>query len=96
MLNVTERPEDTLKILEIATKVDELTQTSRGMKRIDRLQLAMSLTACHYNGCPLDLDGLLTADNFNLLHDAMGIHINVSRETGKLENCFRPRYAKAS
>lgn len=59
----------------------------------DRLSLEMDLIACNANGCKLDLKGILTADNFNLMHDVRGIQRHINRETGKLENCFVPRYA---
>lgn len=53
----------------------------------------MDFTACHANGCPLDLERLSKADNFNFAHDAFGIARHLNRETGKLENFFRPRFA---
>lgn len=58
-----------------------------------RLQLSMDLTACHANGCPLDLDGLLNADKGDFLHDVTGIMAHINRQTGQLEDCFLPRYA---
>ncbi len=54
----------------------------------------MDLTACHNHGCALDFDRLEKADDFNLAHDVGGIHRNLNRETGELENCFRPRFAE--
>jgi hypothetical protein len=42
---------------------------------------------------PLDLDGLLNASDFNLLHDVTGIHKNINVEDGSLGNCFVPRFA---
>lgn len=54
----------------------------------------MDVTACHLNGCPLKLAQLLVADDANFAHDVFGIRRHLNRETGKLENCFLPRYAK--
>lgn len=62
------------------------------IQKRDALDRAMDLTACHANGCPLDLDGLLNADGFNFAHDVLGIARHMDRETGKLNNCFLPRY----
>ena len=53
----------------------------------------MDITACHCNGCPLRLDDLLHADEFNFAHDVFGIRRHLNRETGKLENCFLPRFS---
>ena len=53
----------------------------------------MDVTAVHVNGCPLNLQGLLAADKFNFIHDVFGIRHCLDRETGKLTDCFRPRFA---
>lgn len=53
--------------------------------------LEMDITACHSNGCPLDLKRLLKADDFNFAHDVWGIMRHIDRKTGKLLNCFDPR-----
>lgn len=54
----------------------------------------MDLTAVHLNDTPIDLGKLLGADDFNFVHDIMGIRKHLNRTTGKLENCFLPRCAK--
>jgi hypothetical protein len=57
----------------------------------------MDLTACHANGCPLDLQALLDAadiNQFDFTHDILGIRQHLDRQTGKLKDCFVPRYAK--
>lgn len=59
----------------------------------NRLEVTMDLTACHLNGCPLDLEGLLSAENDDLIHDVSGIMRHINRKTGRLEDCFVPRYA---
>jgi len=53
----------------------------------------MDITATHVNGCPLKLDALLAADEFNFAHDVFGIRWHINRETGKLEDLFLPRFA---
>jgi len=60
---------------------------------VDRLSLTMDLTACHANGTPLKLDELLGADRFNFVHDVWGVIGHIDRRTGKLTDCFLPRYA---
>ena len=59
----------------------------------DRTMLMMDITAAHANGCPLDLAGLLIAEPFDFAHDIAGITAHIDRETGRLMNCFLPRYA---
>lgn len=43
--------------------------------------------------CPLDLSGLLAANNGDFVHDLCGIAENMNRHTHKLENGFVPRFA---
>lgn len=61
---------------------------------VDALSLTMDVTACHLNGCPLKLADLLAADDFNFIHDIGGIRRHIDRDTGKLTDCFLPRYAE--
>lgn len=58
----------------------------------DGVCLRMDLSACHANGCPLDFERLAEADDFNLLHDVVGITRHISRETGQLTGHFMPRF----
>jgi hypothetical protein len=60
---------------------------------IDRWKLHMDLTACHANGCPLQLAELLQADLFEFTHDVCGIQRHIDRRTGKMGGCFWPRFA---
>jgi len=57
------------------------------------LDLMMDILATHCNGTRLNLDGLLIAAEGDFFHDVCGIAQNVNRKTGKLGNCFLPRYA---
>jgi hypothetical protein len=54
----------------------------------------MDLTACHANGCRLDLERLLNADGFNFIHDIGGIAKHMNRDTGQLDGHFRPRFTE--
>ena len=56
------------------------------------MSICMDLAAADCD-IPMDLDRLLNADGFNFLHDVGGITRHINRTTGKLEDCFVPRYA---
>jgi len=58
--------------------------------RIDRM---MDLENVHKT-VGLDLEGLLAARDQDFLHDVAGITRHMDRTTGKLTDCFLPRYAK--
>jgi len=60
------------------------------------LEIAMDIIATHLNGRPIDLDGLSGAKWGDFIHDVCGIHRYLDRTTGKLTDCFRPRYAAVS
>lgn len=62
------------------------------VKRSNLINVEMSIIACHANGCPLRLAELLAADDFNFVHDVGGIDRHVCHETGKMLNCFLPRF----
>lgn len=61
---------------------------------LDYQSLIMDITACHANGNPLRLAGLLKADDFNFAHDVFGIHRHIDRNTGELTDCFSPRFSQ--
>ena len=78
-------------ILAIVKRFEAITE---GGVPLERLTLVMDVEACHCNGCPLDLEALANAArDVDLVHDVAGIHRHLNRETGELEDCFRPRYA---
>jgi hypothetical protein len=52
----------------------------------------MDLAAVHALN-PLRLQELAEADDGNFFHDMGGIAKNLNRRTGRLENCFVPRYS---
>ena len=61
---------------------------------IDVMDHIMDITACHLNGCPLDLQAFLNSQGLDFIHDFVGITDHINRRTGQLENCFLPRFAK--
>lgn len=82
--------EDAVKIAAIVNRAFECGI----VKKQNRLNLEMSITACHANGNPLDLDGLLAARVFDFTHDVIGIDRHISRDTGLLTDLFSPRYSR--
>lgn len=54
----------------------------------------MDLTATHANGRKLRLAELAEAPDGDFAHDVLGIRRHLNRDTGKLENCFVPRFAR--
>ena len=81
--------EDAALISTIVDRTEAIVEAQDGV--LDRLSTTMDLTACHANGCPLDLPKLVAADNFNLAHDVFGIARHLDRKTGKLRDYFVPR-----
>jgi uncharacterized protein DUF6874 len=57
------------------------------------LDIEMDIVATHCNGNPLRLHALLAADDFNFIHDIVGIERHLNRETGKIDGFFRPRFS---
>lgn len=70
-----------------------------GISKQPVIHICMDLQATHANGCPLDLDKLLSFDRFNFTHDVLGIERHLDRRDdsptgGKLLNHFLPRCAR--
>ncbi len=59
----------------------------------DKMTATMDVTACHANGCELDLQKLLAAPDSDFCHDVFGIRRHIDRRTGKIGGCFLPRCA---
>jgi hypothetical protein len=75
-----------------------IAQRASGMARrvgqeMDVRDVMMDVAACHLNGNPLHLGELLKADDFNFAHDVWGIAEHMDRDTGRLGDCFTPRYS---
>ena len=89
MLNWNTTKEEMDAIRGIAQRAGSATQ-SIGEALMD---IEMDITACHLNGCKLDLAKLAGFDEFNFAHDVGGIRRHLDRKTGKLRDCFVPRSA---
>ena len=57
------------------------------------IHIMMYLEACHCNGCPLRLEDMEQASEFDLIHDVAGLRAHLDTRTGKLEGYFLPRFA---
>lgn len=79
-----------LMAAKIATRAVKIAK-AHGRKDIKQLDTTMDILATHLNGCPLDFQKLIDADDFNFIHDVFGIQRHLNRKTGKLKNCFLPR-----
>lgn len=90
--NVTKAEHDL--IYRIAIRAEHLA-TRMGVEYLIRDAL-MDLTACHANACKLDLADLAAAPDGDFAHDVFGIRNHLNRDTGRLEDCFLPRYADRS
>lgn len=87
-INLTASKEDAELIRRIVERADNRFEVE------DKLSMTMDLTACHLNGCPLDLEKLVAADDATLIHDVWGITAYLDRTTGRLTKQFLPRCAK--
>ena len=95
MINWKITKEETLTITMIVDRMAER-QAKAGVhpwQRLNPIRLHMDLTACHANGCPLDLTGLLEASDEDFSHDIHGITQHIDRNDAHLRDCFTPRYA---
>lgn len=62
--------------------------------RVERQDILMDISSVHLSGgCKLRLEELLAAGDMNFIHDVAGINRHLDRETGKLMNCFSPRFS---
>jgi len=82
--------EDSVYIQKILKRAVKLA-AEHGRPIDDHLSLHMDITACHANGCKLDLLKLLCFPDFDFAHDVFGISRHINRTNGKLMNCFLPR-----
>lgn len=92
VLNWNTTKAEALAIRRIVLRYAKAVKEYRGID-IDCMKMDMDLTACHANGCPLDLHKLEHAPEGDFLHDANGIACHIDRETGQLLHCFLPRCA---
>ena len=61
---------------------------------VNRLNVMMDISTCHFHAQRLRLDDLLVADDFNFLHDVAGINKHLDHETKQLRDCFSPRFSE--
>lgn len=61
--------------------------------RVERLDVVLDITMCHFNAQKLRLDDLLAADDMNFAHDIGGINRHLNRDTNELMDGFRPRFS---
>jgi len=80
--------------VDIADRAERLLARIPDAPKIERRDIMMDILAVHLNDHRLDLEGLLYADDGNFGHDVFGIVRHLDRETGKLQDCFVPRYAR--
>lgn len=92
-VNFSVPKQETKIIAKIAKRAVKLATKEAKAYGYDEQWAKMDVTACHTNGNPLKLQKLLEADDFNFLHDVFGIARHINRDTGKLENCFLPRFS---
>lgn len=91
-LNLTASHEEYHLIERIVNRQADLQQRLWPGEPFDRLRAFMDITAVHLNGCPLRLKELLEARDLDFAHDLGGIARHLDRRTGKLTNCFLPRF----
>lgn len=87
----THDPEERGLIRAIAKRACEV-QAAAGYP-LPQMEVEMDLAALHASSQPLRLADLLAADDFNLIHDIIGIRLHLNRNTGQLDGHFLPRYA---
>ena len=92
-LNWNATKKDRMLISQIAKRFVEYMHKEHNLHP-DLDDINMDIAAVHLNDCKLRLKELLEADQFNFNHDMFGIREHLNRETGKLKNCFLPRFAK--
>lgn len=83
--------EETEVITKIAQRAVKL--AAENEIEYDFMCAQMDITAVHLNDCKLKLEELNGADEANFGHDIFGIRKYIDRSTGKLTNCFLPRYS---
>lgn len=91
-INFSASKEDAETISKIADRAIKLYKEVHG-EDLEKLDMVMDITACHMNGCPLKLQALLAAGEFDFAHDVFGISNHIDRKTGKLTRCFLPRFS---
>ena len=84
--------EDYLIISKIAKRFKENQKKYHTGQWREQFALVMDIEAAH-RFTPLNLSGLLAADDSNFGHDVAGIVNHLDRKNGILLDCFVPRFA---
>ncbi len=84
-----------LETMEIEAKIAKraVAMAKKMGVKYTQMDAIMDIDACHSNGNPLKLLDLLQADDTNFAHDVFGIRRFIDRTSGKLTDCFVPRYS---
>jgi len=78
-------------IVKIAERAEAMYE-ELGVQPPERTTLLMDIEHAHAD-IPMDLLAFLMADSGNFAHDIGGIVRHMDRTTGKLGDCFVPRFA---
>lgn len=87
-MDITMTPEQLITAVKVVERADNL-----GLLAFDRLSLMMDLNVA-FNQCKIDIDRLNNFDEFNFIHDVVGIQRHINRQTGLIEDHFIPRCAR--
>ena len=90
MLNFKVAPSDFALIYAISKRALALLKERDSTKA--HIEMEMGLEAVH-NCCPLRLADLLGTNDFDIVHEIVGIRENFYRKTGHFQNAFWPRFA---
>jgi hypothetical protein len=82
---------DQTKIRDIADRAVTWANDNNIELTLTKVILAVGLA---HEQRPLKLNALLFADDFNFVHDVWGIMRHIDYSTGKMKDCFLPRFAK--
>lgn len=99
MINFTVSAAERVLIARIVDRVMAMECLHREpSERRRSMEIEMDFCAVQNSSTPLDLNGLLDADDFNFAHDAFGIARHLDRRddsetAGELGGFFLPRYA---
>lgn len=88
----TLEPKDENIIAQIIERAVSIAKSNSAL--FDSMQVEMSLVACHKHCVPLDLEGLLNAEEPLFFLELTLINWNLNKETFQFEDGFVPHFAK--
>lgn len=94
MISFHVTPAEKALISALAERARDYDFETNGVQARSQMDWEMDITACHANGCQLDLAKLNHADRFNFSHDVFGIARHLNRDNGALMHCFVPRCSR--